>query len=101
MPQGRHRTESLTSPRRIEAVNKQRQALELRMAGWSYAVIASQLGYKGHTGALEAVKVALKKTLEEPAENYRALTLERLTRVLNTWWAPMLQHDQRSTDKVL
>lgn len=71
------------------------------MAGWSYAVIASQLGYKDHTSALYAVRIALKKTLQEPAEHYRALTLERLTKVLNVWWLPMVNGDHQATDKVL
>ena len=96
-----HRTESKTSPRRIEAVNKQRQALELRMAGWHYDVIAQRLGYKSHNAALYAVNAALRKTLQPVADNYRELTLERLTKVLNTWWTPMLNHDPQATDKVL
>ena len=59
--------ESKLSPRRIAAVEKQGQALELRMAGRTWREIAEALGYASHSGAIEAVRVALQKTVEEPA----------------------------------
>lgn len=93
--------ESKLSPRRIEAIEKQRRALELRMAGRSWSDIAKAVGYSNHTGAIAAVKVALEKTLQEPAQHYRALTLERLTRILQVYWTDMLNHDLQATDRVL
>ena len=85
--------ESKLSPRRIAAVEKQGQALELRMAGRTWREIAEALGYASHSGAIEAVRVALQKTLEAPASEFRALTLERLTKVLQTIWPTMLRGD--------
>ena len=96
-----HRTESKTSPRRIQAVMKQRQALEMRMAGHTYDQIAHELGYKDHTSALYSVKKALQKTLEPPAQQYRALTLERLTMVMQTFWPAMLTGDDDAARTVL
>ena len=64
-----HRTESKTSPRRIQAVMKQRKALE--------------------------------KTLAPPAQQYRALTLERLTMVMQTFWPAMLTGDDDAARTVL
>jgi len=96
-----HRTESKTSPRRIQAVHKQRQALELRMAGRTYDEIAAQMGYSNHSSALYAVKKALEKTLEAPAAQYRALTLERLTKVLQVFWPAMLGGDDDAARTVL
>jgi hypothetical protein len=93
--------ESKYSPRRIQANEKQRRALELRMAGRSWADIAKAVGYSNHTGAIAAVKVALDKSLQEPAQHYRALTLERLTRVLQVHWPSMLNHDMPATDRVI
>jgi hypothetical protein len=93
--------ESKLSARRLEAVDKQRRALELRKAGRSWVEIARVVGYKTHSGAIAAVKVALEKTLQEPSEHYRALTLERLTDVIRVFWGDMLNHDLRATDKVL
>ena len=82
--------ESKTSPRRIAAVDKQRQALELRMAGRRWQEIAQAVGYASHSGAIAAVNAALEKTLKEPADRHRALTIERLTKLLATYWPAML-----------
>ena len=88
-----HRTESLTSPRRIHAVDRQRRAVELRLAGRTYQEIADALGYSNHNGANNAVKSALRKTLDVPCDEFRQLTLERLTKVLQTHWPTMLRGD--------
>lgn len=101
MAQGRHRTESLTSPRRIRAVEKQQQAIELRMAGRTYAEIAKALHYANHAGAIAAVKKGLERTLQPAADEFRALTLERLTKVLQVHWPSMLQKDEKSSALVL
>jgi hypothetical protein len=93
--------ESVYSGRRLEAVDKQRRALELRKAGRTWSEIARVVGYKTHSGAIAAVKVALEKTLQEPADHYRALTLERLTDVIRIYWGDMVNHDLRATDRVL
>ena len=89
--------ESKLSPRRIEAQNKQQQALELRMAGRTWQEIADHLGYKSHTGAIEAVKVALARSNHEAVTDYRSLTLGRLTKVLQVHWPLMLQADPISS----
>ena len=89
--------ESKMSPRRIEAVRKQQHALELRMAGRTWQEIADNLGYANHSGALLAVKAALQSTLQPPADHFRALTLERLTKVLQVHWPLMLQADAVAT----
>ena len=89
--------ESKLSPRRIEAQNKQQQALELRMAGRTWQEIAEHLGYKSHTGAYEAVKVALSRSNHEAVGDYRSLTLGRLTKILQVHWPAMLQGDPASS----
>lgn len=71
-------SESKTSVRRIDATEKQRQALTLRRAGASYESIAEKLGYKSPSGAHKAIISALQKTLKEPAEELRTLELQRL-----------------------
>lgn len=95
------RAHSLTSPSRIRAVEKQRQALELRMAGRTLAEIAKMLGYANHAGADYAIKTALRKTLEPTAAEFRSLALERLTKVLQVHWPAMLQHDEKASILVL
>ena len=89
--------ESKLSPRRIEAVHRQQRALELRMAGRTWQEIADNLGYTNHTGAIAAVKTALAKTLQEPSAHYRALTLARLSKIIQVHWPLMLQADPTST----
>ena len=81
--------ESKLSPRRIAAARKQEQALELRMAGLTWEAIAKRLGYTHHTSAIYAVRAALERSLEEPSAEFRALTLKRLTKILNTHWPRM------------
>ena len=89
--------ESKLSPRRIDAIHRQQQALELRMAGRTWQEIADTLGYANHTGALAAVKKALQSTLQPPADHFRSLTLERLTKILQVHWPLMLQGDANAT----
>lgn len=101
MTQGRHRTESPTSPRRLAAAEKQRSALELRMAGRTFAEIAKTLKYANHAGAIAAVNRALERTLQPVSDEFRALTLERLTKVLQVHWPAMLQKNEDSSVLVL
>lgn len=72
--------------RQIKALERQKQALELRMAGVSYATIAEQLGYSDMSGAHRAVGRALKRTLQEPADKLRELEAERLDKLLLGLW---------------
>ena len=64
--------------RKVNANERQRQALELRKGGVDYATIAQHLGYKDQSGAWRAVNRALTATLQEPADELRKLEVERL-----------------------
>jgi uncharacterized protein YegP (UPF0339 family) len=66
------------SPRRISAAQRQAQALQLRVSGATLEAIAKALGYSHHSGAQKAVQSALKKMLQEPAEELRKLESLRL-----------------------
>jgi hypothetical protein len=72
---------SPTSARRLAALDKQRQALALRMAGASFDEIAESLGYADRGGAHKAVMAAIESTLPEPAAKVRELELKRLDRL--------------------
>lgn len=74
------------SQRELEALPKQLQALELRKAGQSYTAIAQALGYRARVGAYKAVMAALKKTLQEPADELRKVEVERLDDMLGEMW---------------
>ena len=97
----RHRTESRTSPRRLAAADKQRQALELRKAGATFHSIAQALGYATAQGALMAVEAGLRKTLQQPADELRRLDLERLDTLLLAVWPQARQASFGAIDMVL
>lgn len=93
--------ESATSPRRIEAVERQRQAVELRKAGASFRQIAEQLGYSSAGGAYKAVMTALRKTLREPADEMRGLELDRLDMLTFALWSEAQQGNLGAIDRLL
>lgn len=76
--------------RRMAHTEKQRQALALRTTGASYEQIAQALHYRTRGGAWRAVQEALRKTLQEPADDVRKLELARLDRWLLGIW-PQIQ----------
>ena len=71
-------SESKSSLRRIQAAEKQCQALELRARGKTFLQIAEELGYKGKQAAYAAVKRAMGKLVLEPAEDLKKIDLERV-----------------------
>ena len=94
-------SEPKTSVRRLRAIERQRRALELRKAGASFDEISSTLGYRGKSGAYQAVISALRRTLQEPADDVRTLELARLDRAQRTAWERMLHGDLDALGKVL
>ncbi len=92
-PKGRGTGESKTSPRKIKAVERQAQALELRKAGVTYAQIAKTLGYKSPSGAQQAIETAMQNTVQEPADTLRRLECERLDAMWRGLWALAVRGD--------
>jgi hypothetical protein len=76
----------MTSENRVAAVDRQRQALKLRMEGRTFDEIAKALKYGGPSGAYKAVITGLQKTLQGPASGLRALEAERLDALLASLW---------------
>lgn len=93
--------ESKTSQRRIEAIEKQKQALELRKAGATYEAIAKKLEYANASGAEHAIKAALKATVQDAADTVRQLELERLDGLLINMWKQVQNGNQGAVDRVL
>jgi len=65
---------------------REHQAFELRKAGASYEQIATQLGYSSKGSAHNAVMRALKKFMQEPADDVRSLEVARLDQLLLGVW---------------
>lgn len=97
----RSMAESKTSVRRLEALERQLQALELRKAGLSYPVIADKLGYASASGAYQAVESAIQKVLEEPAEKVRKMALSRLDSFMLSIWPKLREGDLTAIDRAL
>lgn len=94
-------SESRTSERRLLAIDKQRQALELRLAGVTLSEIARMLGYKSASGVVKALDSAILRTLQQPADNVRALELTRLDRLVIALWPKALAGDSDAVRRVL
>ena len=93
----------MDSPREkeIKAHDRQLEALALRKAGVQYADIATKLGYRAASGAWRAVRAALKKTLQEPAEELRVLAEARLDAMLLAIWPQAVKGSQGAIDRAL
>jgi hypothetical protein len=94
-------SESKTSVRRLEAVEKQLKALELRKAGKTFLAIAGELGYASQSGAFKAVISALHKTLQEPADELRVLEIGRIDTALAAIWPQVQGGDLPSVDRFI
>lgn len=90
---------SSTEARRITAAERRAQALDLRLAGYSFEAIGQQLGiskqaaYKHVSTALET----LHTQTDNSAEQLRALELERLDALLKGCWTAATAGDSEST----
>ncbi|KOG21795.1 hypothetical protein [Streptomyces viridochromogenes] len=73
MRDGRHRFARNPARAALDA-----RAAELRAQGWTYQRIADELGYATKTGALDAVRRAVREVVQGPAERLVALHIERL-----------------------
>jgi hypothetical protein len=93
--------ESRTSPRRIEAAERARRALELRAAGHSFDQIAQLAGYRSRQAAHSAVERALLDPLGRAAEVVRLLEAERLERLHEAHWPAALGGSPKSSEIVL
>lgn len=90
-----------TSPYQMEAEERQAAAMELRKRGVSYARIAAELGYASPSGAYEAVKAGMMKTLREPADELRKLEMDRLDDMLESIGEGLLAGDLDSIGMAL
>lgn len=94
-------SESKTSKNRLTAVDRQAKALALRKAGIGYQEIAAELGYAGPAGAYKAIQTALRKTIQEPADEVRSLELARLDSMLRAIWTRILDGNDYAIDRGL
>jgi len=96
--------ESRFSPRSLTAQVKEEQALELRLGGYTFDVIAAQLGYASRSSAYRAVGRGLQRIraqADETAETLRALEDARYDRMLRAIDDKVQQGDPGAIDRAL
>lgn len=74
-----------------ELVDREIKVLELRRAGLTWQRIAEEVGYADHTGAYAAYKRAIKRTMQQPADELRQQELDRLDRLQLAAWPKAMQ----------
>lgn len=92
--------EPMASERHIETTDKQRQALEYRKDGLDYREIAARLNLSVG-GAHKAVQTALRKTIQEPADEVRTLEVTRLDTMLRAIAPQIAAGDHGAIDRAL
>ena len=77
-------------------VDKEIRVLELRRMGFTWQRIAEQVGYADHTGAYAAYKRAIKRTMQQPADELREQELDRIDRLQLAAWPRAMEGDSRA-----
>lgn len=80
---------------------REAHAIQLRLAGASYSQIATQLGYKGPSGAYHAVMRGLAHFAVEPATKLRDMEAARLDALMMAHWQRAVNGDIDATRVVL
>lgn len=95
------RGQTRTNQKRLAALERQRQAVELRTRGLGFRAIADRLGYQDASGAYRAVRAAMRAAIREPAEELIALELARLDDLLAGLWEEARAGHVGKVDRVL
>ena len=84
-----------------ELVDKEVKVLELRRAGLTWQRIAEETGYADHTGAYAAYKRAIKRTMQQPADELREAELDRIDRLQLALWPKAMKGDNASINTII
>lgn len=90
--------------KQTQVAGRRRAAVQLRIAGKSWAAIAQALGYDSKASAYTDVRRALEKAVTKlaiPLEAHRQLELDRLDAMQNALWPKVLDADTKSIDTAL
>jgi hypothetical protein len=90
-----------SSQKTLEAKDRQRRAIEMRLTGMGLQDIADQLGYSDASGAFRAIKRGMEKSVREPAEQLLTMELMRLDDLLQAHFPLAKSGDTRSAELVL
>jgi hypothetical protein len=87
--------------RNMNAAERTRRALALKLAGASYSQIAQSLGYHDASGARKAVHRGLKSAMHETASELKRIHYGRLEHILMLLWPEVNQRDLPSVSAAL
>lgn len=95
-----------TTPRALEAYERQRRAVEMRRAGFTLEQIARSLGYATPTGAWKAILTVVRRNEAAEIAGLRSLELDRLDRMWASVWPDIVQREDadkrnRAVDRLL
>lgn len=90
-----------TTPKQIETIQKEAEAVKLRLAGHTFDQIAQRLGYSDRSGAAKAVRRAMQATIQEPTDELRRIEVERLDALQRALWPAAESGKWLATDRVL
>jgi hypothetical protein len=77
-------------------VDREIKVMELRRAGLTFDRIAEQTGYADPTGAYAAYKRAIKRTMQQPADELRTQELDTINRLQLAAWPNALKGDTKA-----
>lgn len=86
----------------LKVARKQREAVQLRIAGASLAMIAERVGYAHPSGAHQAITRALREMLpDETREDLRRLEIAKLDRLEMNAWPRALAGDEKAEATII
>lgn len=99
MPRAKQSPGKRPTSHNADMADRQRKAMELKIAGATFDQIAAQLGYADASGAWRAVCRGLIETQRPVADEYRALTDRRLERLLLSVWPAAIAGDLKANEQ--
>ena len=82
-------------------IEREYEVLKYRRGGLTFDQIAKKVGYSNESGAREAYKRAMVRTLQEPADELRQLHRDRLETALSAIWAKVLRGELPAIDRMI
>lgn len=78
------------SPKKITDAQRRRQAVSLRVAGWTFERIAAMCGYSNPSAAFNAVDKELREAGREEVETLRDIEKRRIEKIINKLWPQLI-----------
>jgi len=78
------------SPKKIDEAQRRRQAVGLRVAGWTFERIAEMCGYANPSAAFNAVDKELREAGQEEVDTLRSVEKRRIEKIINKLWPQLI-----------